>query len=87
MIATKPVVSNYLAEHNCKQQPQVIEHLKPESSAENDGFDVTRELTRYTDESVWPQGRTFEMFMEWFEIETHSMFVDLSDEPLEHDVD
>ena len=38
-----------------------------------------------TDESVWPQGRTFKMFGEWFDFETHSILEDLSAEPLEHD--
>ena len=30
----------------------------------------------YTDESVWPTGRTLRLFLEWFEVECHSVLVD-----------
>ena len=33
-------------------------------------------------ESEWPQNRTYEMFREWFEIDVHSMVIDLVDGPL-----
>ena len=36
-------------------------------------------------EEDWPSNRTFAMFREWFEIEMHSMVVDLCDEPLMDD--
>jgi len=39
----------------------------------------------YTDEDLWPQGRTLEMFWQWFECEFHSGIVDLTDAPLEDD--
>lgn len=29
------------------------------------------------DESMWPTKRTYEMFQEWFDVETHSMLVDI----------
>ena len=36
-----------------------------------------------TVESMWPKGRSFEMFHEWFEIQMMSMLADLDlDEPL-----
>jgi hypothetical protein len=39
-------------------------------------------------EDVWPQNRTFEMFLEWFDIIVTSMVLDVSDDlPLMHDVD
>ena len=45
-----------------------------------EGFDeiFTRELSGWqTDESAWPEDRTFSMFQEWFEIEFTSMVEDL----------
>lgn len=33
----------------------------------------------HTDEADWPQGRDFEMFQEWFEIELHAVVEDLCD--------
>lgn len=37
----------------------------------------------WTEEDDWPQVRTLGLFMEWFEVEFHSMIVDLvEDEPL-----
>ena len=39
----------------------------------------------FTDENLWPLVRTEEMFMEWFDIEFHSLVFDLVDDlPLEH---
>ncbi|MFW6180113.1 MAG: hypothetical protein ACOC8N_00085 [Spirochaetota bacterium] len=31
----------------------------------------------YTDPAAWPQDRTFEMFLEWFDVEIHSVIEDL----------
>jgi len=36
----------------------------------------------YTDESLWPEKRTIKLFREWFEIECHSIVLDMSEEPL-----
>jgi hypothetical protein len=37
-----------------------------------------------TDENLWPQNRTQDMFIEWFDIEFHSLVIDLVDDlPLE----
>jgi len=33
----------------------------------------------HTDEAVWPKGRDFAMFKEWFAIELHSVIEDLCD--------
>ena len=37
----------------------------------------------YTDAAVWPQQRDLKMFLEWFDIEFHSLVFDLLDEPIE----
>src|SRR3954471_14601143 len=37
----------------------------------------------YTDEAMWPHGRTIEMFRKWFDCKFHSMIVDLCGQPLE----
>lgn len=36
----------------------------------------------YTDRSVWPRDRGFDVFCRWFHYRRHSMLIDLSDEPL-----
>ena len=33
----------------------------------------------YTDETVWPQKRTFKLFTEWFEYKTHAIIIDIED--------
>ena len=39
-----------------------------------------------TDEASWPKGRTFEMFSEWFDVQTYSMIVDVYlDEALDYE--
>jgi len=38
-----------------------------------------------TDEDMWPQKRTLQMFKQWFTIEFHSVVEDLLDAPLEED--
>ena len=37
------------------------------------------------DESVWPTKRDWRTFKKWFEIEIHSMVIDVSDEPIERE--
>ncbi len=36
----------------------------------------------YTDPSLWPENRTFELFNEWFDVELHSMLIDTVDGPI-----
>lgn len=36
----------------------------------------------YTDEERWPTDRTYKMFSEWFDVELHSMVLDLEDGPV-----
>lgn len=37
----------------------------------------------YTDEAAWPRARDLKMFLEWFDVEFHSMCFDLCDEEIE----
>ena len=39
----------------------------------------------YTDESVWPTNRTHKMFTDWFDVEVHSMVLDLEEFPVTKD--
>jgi hypothetical protein len=39
----------------------------------------------WTEERDWPPTRTFALFTQWFDIEFHSLIVDLVDAPLEID--
>jgi len=36
-------------------------------------------MPKFDDEDFWPQERNFEAFLEWFEIEQHSIVYDCSD--------
>lgn len=36
----------------------------------------------YTDDSLWPQHRTYKMFGEWFEYSLHTMIFDTEDRPI-----
>ena len=36
----------------------------------------------WTDETAWPQPRDLKMFLNWFEVEFHSLVFDLCDEPI-----
>jgi hypothetical protein len=39
----------------------------------------------WTDESAWPQNRTFKLFKEWFSFYSGSLTFDLLDKPILHD--
>jgi hypothetical protein len=41
----------------------------------------------YTDETFWPQRRTCKLFSEWFDVEVHSMVLDLEDGPVKKDLE
>lgn len=41
----------------------------------------------WTEESDWPQDRSYEVFCQWFDASLHSMVHDLVDEPLIDDED
>ena len=36
----------------------------------------------WTDETAWPQKRNLKIFLDWFEVEFHSLVFDLCDEPI-----
>ena len=36
----------------------------------------------WTDPAAWPQERNLKMFLDWFEVEFHSLVIDLCDEPI-----
>ena len=38
-----------------------------------------------TDEALWPKRRDYATFAQWFDVEFHSMIIDLWDQPLEHE--
>ena len=67
-------------------------YLIPECDSDEDVIDALCELYDeifteklegwYQDEAVWPQGRTFKMFCQWFDFQHHSMLVDLDNGPL-----
>jgi hypothetical protein len=37
----------------------------------------------YTDEKAWPVKRTYKQFKEWFEVEMHSMILDMEETEIE----
>lgn len=70
-------------------------YLIPEFESDTEAWEVLedvyaeifeRELEGWhTDESAWPQNRTFAMFKEWFDIELHSVVEDLCAYGIEDD--
>ena len=36
----------------------------------------------YRDESLWPEGRNYVMFKSWFDVEFHSLVIDLGEEEI-----
>jgi hypothetical protein len=72
-------------------------YLIPEFESEEEAWEILedvyaevfeRELDEWhTDESAWPQNRTFEVFKEWFDIELHSVVEDLCAYEIEDDED
>jgi hypothetical protein len=72
-------------------------YLIPEFESDEEGWEILedvyaevfeRELDEWhTDESAWPQNRTFEVFKKWFDIELHSVVEDLCAYGIEDDED
>lgn len=64
-------------------------YLIPAYEEEDEAWEIVEEVYEtvfeselygwHSDESAWPQERTFEMFREWFEIELHPVVEDLCD--------
>ena len=67
-------------------------YLIPECDSDDDLANVLRDLCEeifeeqlagwYTDESVWPRDRSFDVFRRWFDHQHHSVLIDLCDEVL-----
>jgi len=36
----------------------------------------------WTDDAAWPKERDLKMFLDWFEVEFHSLVIDVCDEPI-----
>lgn len=73
-------------------------YLIPECDTDEDVAEALRDLYEeifeeelagwYTDESVWPRDRSFDVFRRWFDYRHHSMLMDLcDDEPLIRDIE
>lgn len=72
-------------------------YLIPEFESDDEAWEILedvypevfeRELDGWhTDESAWPQNRTFAMFKEWFDIELQSVVEDLCAYEIEDDED
>jgi len=67
--------------------------LLPEYDPDEDAEAIVKDLYSHifelelsgwvTDESTWPDNRSYEMFQEWFDVELHSMVYD----PYEDDIE
>jgi hypothetical protein len=58
------------------------EHIKKWIKKNYDQLFVNELNGWYTDESGWPANRTYTMFCEWFDVEIHSMVLDLEEYPV-----
>ena len=62
-------------------------YLLPEYGDDRERDEILREFLElfgwWTDEQAHPAERTFQMFQEWFEVEFHSMVVDLLEDEIE----
>ncbi len=65
-------------EHNGKVRIWIKKHFEELFTNElNDWF---------IDENLWPKNRTYKMFTDWFDVEVHSMVLDLEEGPVEKDM-
>lgn len=70
--------------------------LLPEYDLEEDGHALIREIYSeifemelrawYTDDNRWPENRDYKTFLEWFDIEYHSIVVDPLDEEIQKEI-
>jgi hypothetical protein len=75
---------------NLTRDPTI--YLIPECDSDEDAAKVLRDLCReifeeqlgvwFTDESLWPRDRSFDVFRRWFDYRHHSMLFDLCGKPL-----
>jgi len=52
-----------------------------------EGIFIEQLASRFTDTTTWGQDRSFDVFCRWFDLQHHSMLVDLCDEPLIRETD
>jgi hypothetical protein len=84
-----------LTSHGLSLKDLVLEptvYLIPECETGEEVAEVLQELCEeifvdqldgwYRDQATWPKDRSFEVFSRWFDLEHHSMLMDLCDEPL-----
>jgi hypothetical protein len=82
--------SHRLTLRDLAREPTI--YLIPECDTPNDVAEVLRELCDeifthqldgwYRDTSTWPEGRSYDVFCQWFDVQHHSMLIDLCDAPL-----
>jgi hypothetical protein len=68
-------------------------YLIPSFATDDDGWDILELMYEdifdselygwHTDESAWPQNRSFELFLEWFDVAFHSVVENLCDYEIE----
>ena len=71
-------------------------YLIPECDTKDDVREVLEELceeifveqldSSFRDMTTWPTDRSYEVFCRWFDVQYHSMLIDLCDEPLVNDL-
>jgi hypothetical protein len=67
-------------------------YLIPNFATDDDAWEIVEDIYSeifeyelwnwHTDPSDWPKNRTFEVFMEWFHVEFHSVVEDLCDDEI-----
>jgi len=72
-------------------------YLLPECDTEDDLREVLEELCEeifvdqldggFREERTWPTDRSYEAFYHWFDVRSHSVLIDLCDEPLIDDAE
>jgi len=70
-------------------------YLLPDYETDNEGKEILRQYFDlifeeqlagwWRDETAWPSRRDLATFMQWFDVEFHSVVLDLVDEPLLHE--
>ena len=67
-------------------------YLRPESENDDEQKEILKQVFDlifeeqltgwWQDDRDWPSNRSFEVFTDWFDVEFHSLVLDLADEPL-----
>jgi hypothetical protein len=85
--------SIHLTLEDLRREPTI--YLLPPCESKEEALESLREVSRdifeeqlngwYRVPSVWPAERDLTVFRRWFECSFHSLIVDLSEDPLEHE--